>query len=143
MKLSLLLVLLLIAVPTMAQAPSVTLAWDLSTSEPLGTGGGYGCYMSKQAGVYTAGSPNVTVLPGVSTIVVPNVPYGRSFFVCDAFVGDGTRSDFSNEVSTVIKPHPPTMKSAIQTALMAPVKAITKLAGLFKKDKGLRITNVS
>lgn len=124
-----------------AQAPSVTLAWDLSTSEPLGTGGGYKCYTSKNSMVYGS-TPSGSVLPGINTVTLTPLPYGRNYFVCTAFVADGTESDYSNEVSTVIKPKPPTIKSAIQTVLLMPVKTIVKFAGLFKKNQNLRITKV-
>lgn len=129
--------LLLLAVPCVAQAPSVTLQWDLSVSEPLGTGGGYECFAAKTAMGYGA-TPAVTVAPGVSTATVNNLPYGRNFLACKAFVGDGTRSDWSNEVDTVIKPKPPKLNTVTQVA-QAIKGAVTKFAGLLKKDKGLRI----
>jgi hypothetical protein len=50
-----------------------------------------------------------------------------------------SRSNSYYEVTTVIKPKPPTLKSVVQTALAAPVRAFDKLASLFRGKKQLRI----
>src|SRR5512146_289272 len=82
-RIALTIVLLLLAAPCMAQN-SVTLQWDLSLSEPLGTGGGYKCYTSKQSMTYTT-TPAGQVAPGDNSITLSSLPYGRNFFVCTAF----------------------------------------------------------
>lgn len=131
---------LLLLVPS-AMAQSITFAWDLSVDDAkLGTGGGYRVYVGKQSRTYTG--IICSAAPGVNTCTGTAPQLGNLYFGATAFTTDNVESDYSNEVNTVIKPKPPTLKSAIQTALMAPIKAITKLAGLFRKDKSLRIVNV-
>lgn len=132
--------ILLFVLPVTAQT-TITFAWDLSVDDSLlGEGGGYRLYASKQSGIYS--TPSGSVAPGVSTITISAPGLGRYYFVARAFTSDGMESDNSNEVSQVIKPKPPTIKSATVAVLTAPVKAATKLAGLFKgPQKGLRIVS--
>lgn len=128
--------LLLLAAPCMAQ--SITFAWDLSADDAsLGAGGGYRVYMGKQSRTYTG--VICSAPPGVNTCTGTASQLGNLYFGATAFTSDKVESDYSNEVSQVVKPRPPTLKSAVQTALTAPIRGITKLAGLLKKDKGLRI----
>ena len=103
--------LLFLTAPSWAQGNS-TFTWDLSISEPLGAGGGYNLYASKQSGVYDSGKIVGTVAPGISTITIDTTALrGRWYFVATAFIDDaGTKveSQFSNEVTAVFKPEPPT-----------------------------------
>lgn len=117
-----------------AFAQTVTLAWDAHEEAAQITG--FHLWQSKQAG-----GPYVqvaTFTPG--TLVTGSIPkpgLGRYCFVLTAYA-DVVESDNSNEVCTTLKPKPPRLVSAIQTALMAPVKVVTYLAGLFTK-KTLKI----
>jgi hypothetical protein len=129
--------LLLFAAPVVAQ--DINFAWDLSPDDALlGASGGYRLYSSKQSGSYT-GSPVVTVPPGATTASIARPGLGRYYFVATAFDSEGNESDYSNEVTTVIKPKPPALKSAFQTALAVPSKPFEKVASLFREKKQLRI----
>jgi hypothetical protein len=128
--------LFLLAAPAMAQ--QLTFAWDLSPDDSLlGAAGGYRLYQSKTRGVYST-SPVATVAPGVSTISITVSALGRHYWVATAFSEDGTESDYSNEVSTVIKPKPPKLNTVQQVA-SAVRDAVARVAGLFKEKKNLRI----
>lgn len=104
-------VLFALAIPAFAQ-DSVTFAWDLSASEPLGAAGGYKIYASKQSGTYTPSDVIATVPAGTTEVTVDTSAYrGRYYTVATAYVidnGEEIESGYSNEVTYVIKPHPPT-----------------------------------
>ena len=136
MKPLLALCLFLLAAPAMAQ--QITFAWDLSPDDSLlGAGGGYRLYQSKTSGAYSA-PPVATVLPGISTVSIAVNALGRHYWVATAFAEDGTESDYSNEVSTVIKPKPPKLNTVQQVA-SAVRDAVVKVAGAFKDKKNLKI----
>lgn len=100
-------------VPAFAQ-DSISLAWDLSTSEPL-EGGGYKIYASKQSGSYTE-APVAVVPAGTTEVTIDTSTWrGRYYLVATAFVveSDGAiteeyESGYSNEVTEVFTPNPPT-----------------------------------
>jgi hypothetical protein len=136
MKPLLVLCLLLIAIPAMAQR-QLTFAWDLSPDDSLLGAGGYRLYQSKTSGVYSA-YPVATVAPGISTVTLTVNAFGRHYWVATAFTEDGAESDYSNEVSTVIKPKPPKLNTVQQIA-GAIKDTVEKVAGMFKEKKALRI----
>ena len=57
---------------------------------------------------------------------------GEWYFAPTAFIGDGTESDYSNEVSATIKPKAPKVNTVTQIAIAKPV---TVIVGLFQSDK--------
>ena len=118
-------------------AQQITFVWDLSPDDSLLGAGGYRLYQSKTSGVYSA-PPVATVAAGVSTVSITVSALGRHFWVATAFAEDGTESDYSNEVSTVIKPKPPKLNTAQQVA-SAVKDAVVKVAGAFKDKKNLKI----
>jgi hypothetical protein len=127
--------LLLFLTPTV-MAQTVTFAWDAHEQAAELTG--FKLYQAKSAGgPYT----NVgTFTPGAlmtGTITRPGL--GRYYYVLTAFTPE-VESDNSNEVTLVVKPKPPRLVSAIQTALLSPVKgAQWLLAKITGKDKNLKI----
>lgn len=131
--------LLLFAFPCLAMAQKqITFAWDLSPDDSLlGPTGGYRLYQSKTSGAYT-GVPVASVVPGVSTVTITATAMGRHYWVATAFAEDGTESDYSNEVTMVIKPRPPKLNTVQQIA--DSIKdAVGKIAGILKEKKNLRI----
>jgi hypothetical protein len=129
--------LLVFTAPVLAQ--DINFAWDLSPDDTLlGANGGYRLYSSKQSGSY-AGAPVLAVRPGTTSGSIARPGLGRFYFVATAFDSEGNESAYSNEVTTVIKPKPPMMKSAAQTALTAPAKAFSRFASLFGDKKQLRM----
>lgn len=143
-------IMLLVALPLMAQTGTVTFAWD---SHPESAAiDGFKLYQTKQSMNYTT-TPVATYTPGaLTTGTIPKpTSFGRYYFVLTAFKTDTSvspsvliESDYSNEVSLVVKPKAPVLKTAILTALMAPVKCIEKMAGLFGGGKKqLKIVKVS
>jgi hypothetical protein len=64
---------------------------------------------------------------------------GRYYFVATPFDSEGNESAYSNEVTTIIKPKPPILKSLVQAALAAPARAVSRFASLFRDKKQLRI----
>jgi hypothetical protein len=136
MKPLLVLCLLLIAIPAMAQQ-QLTFAWDLSPDDSLLGAGGYHLYQSKTSGTY-AGAPVATAMPGISTVTITATALGRHYWVATAFFEDGTESDYSNEVTAVIKPKPPKL-NAVQQIAHSMASAVDKIAGLFKEKKNLKI----
>jgi len=128
--------LMLLAIPVCAQ--NITLAWDLSTDDALlGAGGGYKIYQSKQAGAYGT-TPIATTAPGINTVTFSTGVLGKLYWVATAFMADGTESVYSNEINSTIKPKPPKLNT-VQRVAEAVGKAVTRVAGIFKKDKNLRI----
>lgn len=137
---------LLFSVSLFAQNGSISFAWDTHTEAAQITG--FKLYQSKTSGSYTLGSPVATFVGGtLTTGTIPKPGLGKYFWVLTAYLTDGNgtiESDFSNEVYLVIKPKPPKLNTVTQIAL-APVKAITYMASIFKKrdvDKVLRIEKV-
>ena len=129
--------LLIFKAPVMAQ--DINFAWDLSPDDTLlGANGGYRLYSSKQSGSY-AGAPVLTVPQGTTTGSIGRPGLGRFYFVATAFDSEGNESAYSNEVTSVIKPKPPMMKSVVQTALTAPAKTVSWFASLFSDKKQFRI----
>jgi hypothetical protein len=129
--------LLLFTAPVVAQ--DINFAWDLSPDDTLpGANGGYRLYSSKQSGSY-AGAPVLAVRPGTTSGSIARPGLGRYYFVATAFDGEGNESGYSNEVTTVIKPKPPMLKSAAQTVLASPAKGVSAFASLFRDQKQLRI----
>ena len=118
--------LMLLAVPAMAQ---ITFMWDLSTDDAiLGATGGYKLYQSKVSGTYGA-TVVATVLRGINTVTIPKPGLGRFYWVVTAFESGGNESDYSNEVTAVIKPAKPTnFRTTVISALVYPFKAIGKMA---------------
>jgi hypothetical protein len=55
--------------------------------------------------------------------------------VATAFDGEGNESAYSNEVTTIIKPKPPTPMPAVQAVLTAPVRAVRRFVSLFRDRK--------
>lgn len=144
MKLALAILLVLVfALPLAAQ--TVSFAWDPHPEATTITG--FKLYQSKTSLTYI--QPAVATFTGgaLTTGSIPTpTAFGRYYFVLTAFYNDTTtnppeviESTNSNEVSLVVKPKQPKLVSAIQSAAMAPVKAMTYVAGLLKPDKGLRI----
>ncbi|HOJ85210.1 MAG TPA: hypothetical protein PKY23_10955 [Bacillota bacterium] len=86
-------------------------------------------YPTAPVAIFTGGATTT------GTIAAPQSP-GRYFFVLTAFTGD-VESDYSNEVSFVVKPNPPKLKSIKQVAEIIK-NSISKLAGLFGEKKTLR-----
>jgi hypothetical protein len=126
--------LILMAIPAMAQ--TVTFAWDPHPEAAQLTG--FKLFQSKTSWTYGA-TPVATFTGGaLTTGTIPKPGLGRYFYVLTAFTPD-VESDFSNEVSLVVKPQKPNLKSAVQSAALLPVKGAVKFAGLFKGKKNLRI----
>ena len=129
--------LLVFTVPVLAQ--DINFAWDLSPDDTLlGANGGYRLYSSKQSGSYS-GAPALIVRPGTTTGSIARPGLGRYYFVATAFDSEGNESDYSNEVTTIIKPKPPTLISVVQIALAAPAGILGRVASLFRDKKQLRI----
>lgn len=129
---------LLLLIPLSVSAQNVTFEWD---PHPEGTYlAGYKLYQSKTSGMYLA--TVVATFQGgtLTTGSIPKPGLGKYYWVLTAYMADGSESDFSNEVSLVLKPKPPVLKSVVQTALMAPVKgAAWLLAKITGKDKNLKV----
>jgi hypothetical protein len=138
-------IVLFLAIPCLAQ-DTTTFQWDLSISEPLGAGGGYRVYCSKQSQSYVNPDHIVsTVAPAVNTTTIETSTYrGRYHCIATAFIIDNSEefeSDWSNEVTAVFKPHPPTNFEKVVAIAAYPVrKTIDLFAGLFGK-KNLRIVD--
>lgn len=136
-KTLLLLAFLFLAVPVMAQ--NVVFEWDPHPEAAQLQG--FKLYQSKQSGQYSA--PPVATFNGgnLTTGSIAQPALGRWYFVLTAFTPEGLESGFSNEVTTVVKPKPPVLKTAVQTALLAPVKGAKKLydLALGNENTGLRI----
>jgi len=127
MKKLILLSLALLFAPFALAQDTTTFQWDLSTSEPLGTGGGYHLYASKQSGTYAAANIVSTEAAGANTTTIDSSALrGKWCFVATAFMLDdkGTtdpaddvvvESGFSNEVCSVYKPNPPTNLKKVET----------------------------
>jgi len=119
-------------------------AWDVYEEASSITG--FYLYQSKQSGNYTeapVGNFSNTVTTG--SIPKPS-SYGRYYWVLTAYYIDTsvtpnltTESDYSNEVSTVVKPKPPKLLSVIQTAWNVIKAPVTYIAGLIS-NRNLRIT---
>ena len=56
-----------------------------------------------------------------------------------AFDSEGNESDYSDEVTAIIKPKAPMLISVVQTALAAPARAVSRIASLFREKKQLRM----
>jgi hypothetical protein len=130
--------LLVLSVPAMAQ--QVTFAWDPHDQADQITG--FKLYSAKQSGGYGATAAG-TFNPGTATTgTIPQPALGRWYFVLRAYVDNGAdgivESENSNEVSLTLKPKPPKLLSAIQTAAMLPVRGVKWLLAMNQK-KNLRV----
>lgn len=81
-----------------AQAATVTLAWDPSTSAVAG----YRVYYGQASGAYTATTPIAPELVTGTQHTTPDLPAGTYYFAVKAFDSAGNESPYSNEVSTTI-----------------------------------------
>ncbi len=137
MKALFLVLLMLLAIPCMAQS-NLTFQWDLSTDDALlGAGGGYHLYASKNSGQYTS-TAYATVAPGINTVTVVAPGLGRWYFVATAFIADGSESANSNEVVSTIKPKPPKLNTVQQVAVTVK-NAVIRVAGIFRPKQNLRL----
>jgi hypothetical protein len=136
--------LMLFALPCLAQS-TVTFAWDSHPEAATITG--FRLYQAKTSMAYS-GAPVATFTPGSLTTGTIQKPasFGRYYYVLTAFFNDTsvtpnviTESDYSNEVSLVVKPQKPNLKSAVLSAMTASGRGMVKMAGMFKGKKGLRI----
>lgn len=122
----------IVAVPAMAQ--NVTFAWDPHAEAAQVTG--FKLYQAK-----TAGGPYTlsTTFNGGSTVTgtIAKPGLGRYYFVLTAFTPE-VESDYSNEVSLVVKPAKPNLKSVVLSALVK-VKDTLWAAFTGKKKDNLRI----
>ena len=124
-----------------AQTRTVNFEWDPhpQASEIAGF------YLFEAKSSMTYGStPETAFSPGTATtgsVLVSEIGLGRHYFALTAFLSDGTQSSYSNEVTLVIRPDPPVLKSVVQSVASAPIRVLTKLAGLFKPHQNLRIVN--
>ena len=98
MKKTILVVLMMIACCVLAAAADVKLAWDASASANIA---GYRLYYGPASKAYTASvtTPNLT-----HTLSLPS---GKYYFAVTAYDANGNESDYSNEVSTIVKPDAP------------------------------------
>lgn len=137
--------LLLLALPLCAQ--TVQFTWD--PYSPPGDISGFKLYQSISSPVCSAGVPisgksvNVATYSGGSAVTgsIPLPKPGTYFWTIVAVSPDGSiESDCSNEVSQKIKPRTPKLNAVQQVAQV--IKApFVMFAGLFKSNKGLRVTN--
>ena len=85
-------------------AASVTLSWDLSLDDSLlGATGGYKVFQATSSGAYSTSAPIATVAPGVNTVTFNPGKLGVLYWVVQAYDSQGNTSEFSNEVSAIIK----------------------------------------
>jgi opacity protein-like surface antigen len=129
-------VLMVLLLATMANAASVTLAWDASTSS--GTTG-YKVYVSQISGVY--GPPSSAIALGnVLTHTVTGLAENtRYYFVATAMRGT-LESAFSNQVDTTTPWGPlvpPNLKPVVST--VAQLKQMQLDLALVKKDVPLTV----
>jgi len=101
MKKAIFLVLFLIClvfVPYVNAASNITFAWDSNSESDLA---GYRLYQSQTSGSYTFGDGNqvATILAGIETVQIANVPDGIYFWVLTAYDDKGNESGPSNEVT--------------------------------------------
>lgn len=115
-------------VPAVGLAQTIDYQWDPHPQASLIDG--FRLYQSKVSGVYGAQPAGVFIGGNLTAGSVPVSFMGRVCSVLRAYAGD-IESDNSNEICTVVKPNPPSLKSSIWNA-------IKRTAGLLKKDKGLR-----
>ena len=129
-------IILFLALTGSATAQTVSFAWD--PHPEAAALAGFKLYQSKTSMSYGA-TPVATFIGGTlatGTIAKPGL--GKYFYVLTAYTVD-VESDFSNEVSLVVKPKAPKLNSAQQVA-QAIKDTTIKVAGLFKgKEKGLRV----
>lgn len=122
----------IVAVPAMAQ--NVTFAWDPHNEAAQLTG--FHLYQSKTAGgPYTLSTTFNGGASVTGSIAKPGL--GRYYFVLTAFNAE-VESDYSNEVSLVVKPAKPNLKSVVLSALVK-VKDTWWAAFTGKKKDNLRI----
>lgn len=90
-------------------AGEVTLAWDYDSSQEqlLGSSGGFRIYVSKTSMTYPS-TPAISVPASARTAKI-NLSNGRWYFIATAFDSEGNESDYSNEVSGIVKPNKPTL----------------------------------
>lgn len=135
--------LMLFALPCLAQS-TVTFAWDPHPETSQITG--FKLYQTKTCGTYS-GTPIATFTPGTATTgsIAKPTSFGKYCHVLTAYADDSLvvmgfiESDHSNEVSLIVKPQKPNLKSAVLSAMTAPGRGVVKMAGMFKGKKGLRI----
>jgi hypothetical protein len=115
----------------------VTFAWD-PHPESIQISG-FRLYQSRVAGSYSA-APVATYTGGaLTTGTIPKPTLGKYFYVLTAFTAD-TESDYSNEVSLVVKPQKPNLKTPILSAIIhLPKAGIDKLAGVLNGKQNLKI----
>ena len=79
-------------------ASNVTFTWDSNSESDLA---GYRLYQSQTSGVYTFGDGNqvATILAGIETVQIIDIPDGVYFWVLTAYDADGNESGPSNEVT--------------------------------------------
>lgn len=124
--------LALLAVPAVAQ--NVNFAWDAHPEAAQLTG--FKLYQAKTAGgPYTSSATFTGGAAVTGSIAKPGL--GRYYFVLTAFNAE-VESDYSNEVSLVVKPQKPNLKSAVLSAMAKAANSLwAAIAG--KKKVNLRI----
>lgn len=98
--------------PVFAQAASVSLAWDASTSTGVT---GYKIYVSKMNNVYGPSNSAIDV-GNVLTYTVLNLDQGTTYYFVATAYNPGNESGYSNQVSTTTPwsvPLPPNMKPVV------------------------------
>lgn len=133
--------IILLMLPALAIGQTVTFAWDYEVIEEAKITG-FHLWRTKTPGSYIGASVQ-TYAPSLRTGTDIVNAYGKNCYSLTAYYADPTEtteSPYSNEVCTVLKPKPPRLISAVQTALMAPFNGAKWLfAKLIGKSKNLKI----
>lgn len=104
-------IVVIVSIPAVAQ--NVTFAWEPHSEAAQLTG--FHLYQSKTAGgPYTAAATFAGGATVTGSIAKPGL--GRYYFVLTAYTPE-VESDYSNEVSLVVKPKKPSLKSAVLSAM--------------------------
>jgi len=130
------LMFIVLSVPCMAQ--TINFAWDPHTQ--AADLAGFKLYQGKTAGTYDQGLVATFTGGSLTTGSIPVPKPGRYYWVLTAFTPDSIESDFSNEVTMVVKPKPPKINSVTQIA-RGISKAATSVAKIFAPGTNLKVSD--
>ena len=102
-------------------ASNATFTWDSNSESDLA---GYRLYQSQTSGVYTFGDGNqvATILAGIETVQIIDIPDGVYFWVLTAYDADGNESGPSNEVTANLDTLAPNAPATITITIIIKVQ---------------------
>lgn len=125
-------------------AQTVVFTWDPHPESLQITG--FKLYQTKNSGTYPDPAVATYIGGNLTTGTIPQPALGRYYFVLTAYKDDPTagvlESGYSNEVSIVLKPKPPKLLGAVQTAFNAIKNSAIYVAEVMeiKKRSNLKAT---